>query len=246
MKFVSSVCVYIAGLFIGSALFVLRLFRIWKVTGMENLPTLREKGNRGIVIVSNHPSLLEPIILPGIFAHWYFFDMKYGPWNMAETGNFKRGLFRLLEERIIFVDRKSQTSKAHGFLQAKILLESGTIVLIFPEGGRTCSGKLGRFLVDSNSSGTEENKPKIRPFTKGAAMLAIQTQAIVVPIWVEGTDKVSPNGKAARYPFPRFWRKVNVAIGRPIVFPADVSAETATHELEKAVLGLTHVARCAH
>jgi 1-acyl-sn-glycerol-3-phosphate acyltransferase len=212
---------------------------------MENLPTLAEKGDKGIVMVSNHPSLLEPIALPALFAHWYFFDMKYGPWNIAETGNFKRGLFRLLEQRIIFVDRKSEESKTRGSLRAKTLLKSGAIILIFPEGGRTCSGKLGEFLVDVNSDGIKEkgNRPKIRPFTKGAATLAIQTQAMVIPIWVEGTDKVSPNGKKVRYPFPRFWRKVKIIIGKPVIFPADVSAEAATHELERAVLGLADKAR---
>jgi 1-acyl-sn-glycerol-3-phosphate acyltransferase len=223
------VCVYGAGLFVGIVLFTLRLLRIWKVSGGKNLPTLAEKGDRGLIVVSNHPSLLEPIALIGLFAHWYVFNIKYGPWNMAEAGNFRRGLFRLLEQRIIFVDRKSEASKTAGYLRAKTLLKSGAILLIFPEGGRTYKGKVGEFVVAGNGS-------KVRPFTKGAASLALQTHAMVVPIWVEGTDKVSPNIATARYLFPRLWRPVKISIGKPIIFPENINVETATHELEKAVL----------
>jgi 1-acyl-sn-glycerol-3-phosphate acyltransferase len=215
---------------------------MWEVTGMENLPTLAEKANRGIIMVSNHQSLLEPIILIGLFGHWYIFNMKYAPWNIAETGNFKRGLFRLVEGRIIFVDRKSEQSKKDGFSKAKSILKSGGIVIVFPEGGRTSSARPGECLIEGvdKNGNSSENRPKIRHFSRGAALLAIQTQAMVIPVWVNGTDKVSPNMKVARYRFPRFWRRVTIAIGKPMSFPTDMSVEVATHELEKAVLDLAN------
>jgi 1-acyl-sn-glycerol-3-phosphate acyltransferase len=122
-------------------------------------------------------------------------------------------------------------------------------MLLFPEGGRTCSGTphigvINTCLVDR--VGENGNSPKIRPFTKGAALLAIQTQAMVIPVWVEGTDAVSPNINVVRYPFPRLWKRVTIVIGMPIIFPADAPVETATHELEKAVLGLAHSTDSIH
>lgn len=236
VSFLSSAFMYMVGLFIAGLLSILRLTRIWKVHGTENLPTLTEKGNRGLIMVSNHVSLLEPIALIGLFARWYVFDMKYGPWNIAETANFRRGLFRLLDGRIIFVNRKDKESKRIGYLRAKKLLRDGAVFIIFPEGGRTYKGKNEELISDGGKEGAELNG-KIRPFAKGAGLLALETEAMVIPVWVEGTDKVSPNMHVARYPLLRLWKPVKIFIGKPIIFAENVSAETATHDLERAVLG---------
>jgi 1-acyl-sn-glycerol-3-phosphate acyltransferase len=84
-----------------------------------------------------------------------------------------------------------------------------------------------------------KNDKKIRVFKNGVGFLATQTQAMVLPVWVEGTDMVAPNRNLARYPILlRLWKPVSITIGRPIIFTADVSAEQATGEIEKVVLDL--------
>jgi 1-acyl-sn-glycerol-3-phosphate acyltransferase len=230
--FLSFTPTYLAGVFIGACLLILRIFKIWKVNGIENIPTLEEKGDRGLILVSNHPSLLEPIALVGLFAHWYIVRPKLGPWNIAETSNFRRGFFRLMKPRLIFVDRNSISSEACAIRQAKTLLESGAVFIIFPEGGRTYRGAKNKFLTGNNNG-------KIRVFKGGAGFLAIQTQAIVLPVWVQGTDKVVPNIETARYSMMRFWRPVSIKIGKSIDFASSISVEEATRALEKAVLNLT-------
>jgi hypothetical protein len=68
---------------------------------------------------------------------------------------------------------------------------------------------------------------------------------MVLPIWVDGTDKVSPNGKSgsgkvARYPYLlRLWRHVEVSVGKTIVGLRGLEEKDATDVLEVAVLSLS-------
>src|ERR1035437_5712220 len=94
--FLSYVPAYFVGILIGLCLLLLRVLGIWKVKGMENFPTLEQKGGHGLILVSNHPSLLEPIALIGLFMPWYILRPIYGPWNIADTTNYRRGLFHLM------------------------------------------------------------------------------------------------------------------------------------------------------
>lgn len=227
--FVRFVPVYIVGFIIGVTLLILRVLRIWTIEGLKNLPSLREKGARGIMVVSNHPSLLEPIALIGLFFHWYIFRPFYGPWNMPDLKNYRRGLFRWMEPRLVFVDRAQPSSGRESFKKARDLLRRGSIFLLFPEGGRTFRGNPDELLHGKNGR-------KIRPFTAGSGLLATQTRAIVLPIWVEGTDAVSPNLTVVKYPFPRLWKPVKIRIGKSIVFGDEVRAKEATERLQTAVL----------
>lgn len=222
---------YFAGIFVGICLIIFRVLRIWKITGMENFPTLKEKRKCGLLLVSNHPSLLEPIALVGLFMSWYIIRPHYGPWNIAEITNFRRGFFRLMTSRIIFIDRNKVSSETRAILRANKLLKSGAVVIMFAEGGRTYRGKEGGFLFSENGN-------KIRKFKNGVGLLAVRTQAVVLPVWVEGTDKVTPNLDNARYSLPRFWKPVRISIGRPRIFESGSSLEQVTREIERAVLDL--------
>ena len=53
---------------------------------------------------------------------------------------------------------------------------------------------------------------------EGIGLLILKTQAPVLPIWIEGSDKVFPNTlwideKTSKFSFPRFWKKITVKIG---------------------------------
>jgi len=223
---------YFTGIFIGVCILILRAFGIWKVRGMENFPTLEQKGGRGLILASNHPSLLEPITLTSLFLHWYILRPNYAPWNIAEITNYRRGLFRLMGTRLIFVDRKKTLSETRAILLTRKILKSGAVVIIFPEGGRTFKGPADQFRVGKNGK-------KIRVFKNGVGFLATQTQAMVLPVWVEGTDMVSPNRSLARYPMLlRLWKPVSITIGPPKIFTNGILAEQATGEIERAVLNL--------
>jgi len=229
--FVRFVPVYIIGCFLGIMLLVLRGLRIWKIEGLENLPTLEEKGDRGLLLVSNHPSLLDPLVLIGFFFPWYAFSpLRYGPWNMAEQKNYRRGLFALMEPRLVFLDRDDPSSGMKSFRKAKGLLEGGSIFILFAEGGRTFKGIPKELILETNGR-------KIRPFNAGAGLLATQTDAITVPVWIDGTDAVCPNLQVARYTLPRFWKRVRISFGKRMEFADSVRAKEGTGQLQTAVLG---------
>jgi 1-acyl-sn-glycerol-3-phosphate acyltransferase len=77
-------------------------------------------------------------------------------------------------------------------LAAAALLEDGWSLLIFPEGGRSPDGW------------GQEHKG-------GAAYLAVRCDVPVVPVHIDGTDRVLPKG--ARVPSPR---RVTVTMGEPL------------------------------
>lgn len=217
---------YPLGIFIGVVFWLSVFLRITKVHGWKNFPSWQGK----VLVVSNHPSLLDPIILVGLFFHQFFLrPFKYGPWNMAEQKNYGGWLFYPARTRLILIERENRRSKARGFIQAKNILNSSGVMIIFPEGGRTSSG--GSFLVSKRGN-------RIRRFNSGFARIAIETGATVLPVWVEGTDQVLPNDiKVSYFRFPRFWKKVVIKIGQPLKFRHE-SSEEIRQTVEKAVLEL--------
>ena len=58
--------------------------------------------------------------------------------------------------------------------------------------------------------------------------------AMILPIWVEGTDDVLPNNKL---PIPRLWRRMVIKIGNPFMIQGRTRRE-ATSEIRLALLGL--------
>jgi 1-acyl-sn-glycerol-3-phosphate acyltransferase len=65
-----------------------------------------------------------------------------------------------------------------------------------------------------------------------------QTSAPILPVWVDGSDRIMPPG--AR--FPRFWRPMTLVIGEPLYFekPATFKEENGfiTETLSTALLAL--------
>lgn len=89
-------------------------------------------------------------------------------------------------------------------------LKAGWPVLIFPQGTR----------------GGEKAQA-------GVGFLAVKSGVPVVPIYIEGTDKVMPKG--AKFPKRS---PVKVVFGKPVVFPSDASSPEAAGQIMQAVLDL--------
>jgi len=219
---------YPFGIFLGISFWLFRFLGLAKVYGWKNFPS-RPKG---ILAVSNHPSLLEPIILIGLFFHKFFWrPFKYAPWNMPDKKNYYNNpLFYLMRPRLIPVDRGDKHSEVRALIQAKRVLKAGGVIIIFPEGGRTSSEE-----PSLRSRGGE----KMRSFKPGFAWLAIKTGATVLPLWVRRTDQVLPNGARVSYLyFLRFWKRVTIRLGQPLRFDETASVEAVAEEVQAAVLGL--------
>ena len=106
------------------------------------------------------------------------------------------------------VDRS--TADIEAYRLATRILEEGDVLLIFPEGTRSPDGSL------------QEAKD-------GLATLAMRTNAAIVPIGINGSDKVWPKGSKLPIPIPR--RTITVHIGSPFrvadVVPAGADRRAA-------------------
>ncbi len=217
---------YLLHLGLGTILQVLKKAGRIKISYQEKIPY--HQGN--LILVANHPTLLEPVITNFAFFTRYVFHPRLVPWNTPDRKNFYEPRWCwCFRSRSVPIDRQQgQISLSRQSVRKiKEILQARQVLILFPEGGRTFKGKE---LVFSRAG------KRIRKLKEGAAWLVKQTGAAVVPMWIDGSETVLPNGK---FPFPRFWKgKIVVKIGHPLSFPDDVSRQGITQTITLALLEL--------
>ncbi len=139
-----------------------------------------------VLIVSNHVSVLDPPFVGGASPRELYFLAKE---ELFEVPLFGR-LIRALNARPV----KRDGSDGRALKAALKLLGENRAILLFPEGTRGVEGRLG------------EGKP-------GAGMLAVLSGAPVVPVYVSGTARALPPGRALPRP-----ARVTVTFGPPLLF----------------------------
>ena len=172
---------------IGLALVILPLARMFawlRVEGRENL----EHVDAPVIFAANHQSFFDgPVILMAlpyrlrrrvaIAASQEFFAAHFHPERFSKWRSFTSGLnFRLSSLFFNIFPLPQREAGTMGALRyAGRLISEGWCVLIFPEGERTVAGE-------------------IRPFQPGVGMMASRLGAQVVPVRLEGLDRILHEG----------------------------------------------------
>ncbi len=133
-----------------------------KVKGIDKLDS-----SQGYVYVGNHRSHVDAAVVfktvPG--------DVRF----LIKKETFRVPLlsFALRTMGMIPVDRSNPEAAAESIDRAVSEIRAGRSVILFPEG-------------------TRSRRPEILPFKKGAFVLAIKSQAPVVPFTIMGADRALP------------------------------------------------------
>jgi 1-acyl-sn-glycerol-3-phosphate acyltransferase len=180
--------------------------------GVGHMPT-----TGGLVVVSNHLTYLDPLLLGVLFPRQLHFMAKeeifafkpLGAW-LRWTGTFpvRRGA----------VDRKA-------LREAEDLLRAGEVVMVFPEGHR--SATIGAQAARA-----------------GAVLLASRVNVPILPVGIAGTEQLRLRGEplhlaqvARRL---RSRPRVSVRVGPPFMAGSDrtVGRKAGTDELMRRVIAL--------
>ena len=184
----------------------------YNVVGTANFDALRGPA----IFVANHASHLDSAALYNALPARYQHRLMFGAaadrfYVKGRKGYKKQGWYFSLAFNSFPIKRGGgRASLEH----AEWLLSKGWSIGIFPEGGRSSSGRLARFRV-------------------GPALLALAKDVPVVPMYMEGLAHIRPKGKQEQEPGP-----VTVVIGTPIRFTPGTDPSVATHQLQKAVEAL--------
>lgn len=134
---------------------ILVLVRRWEIEGKENIPD-----SGGVVLVANHVSYWDPVVVICAFKRQVYFMAKAELFKIPVVGY-------VVNASGAFPVRRDRTDR-NAIRTALRLLEEGQVVGVFPEGTRSHSGEM--------------LKPHL-----GAAMLALKSGAPVLPVAVSGT-----------------------------------------------------------
>ena len=172
---------YSAGTFLALLFGLLQLLRRIKVKNPRRIPAWR----KNVLIVSNHPSLIETVLIPNLFFWEYVLHpVQFLPISTPDKKNFyDPWWFFWLRPVSIPIDRQNGNFK--DVLRAMLeVLQTGKRLILFAEGGRTFKGK--EFVYSRAGH-------RLRQLVGGAGLLAVKARSLILPIWVEGAEQKSFN-----------------------------------------------------
>lgn len=135
-----------------------------QVRGREHLA-----GAGARVLVCNHTSYADVLVLLGAIGADYQFVAKIEARKIPFIGTFLRRLGHFA------IDRRNPRARVRQFAQIENALRLGQSVLLFPEG-------------------TFTQQEGVRPFHIGAFKAAVHTRCPIVPIALQGTRRLLPDG----------------------------------------------------
>ncbi len=159
-------------------LFLTRFFFPFRVYGLNNVPA-----NGPVLLVSNHPSYLDPVLLIGVLEMYAGRKIHFMAWDKLFRLPLVGALCRIYEAFPVSLKRPTPSS-----LETMLeKLRKGGIVGIFPEGGRSQSAFMGKW------------KP-------GALSIAASVDPLILPVTVLGMDRAWPAAKL----LPRLFQPITI------------------------------------
>jgi long-chain acyl-CoA synthetase len=179
-----------------------------RVTGRPRLPA------RGpFIITPNHQSYLDGFLVAGSLPFRHFRHVFF----VGAAEYFQSAAMKAVARAFNIVPVDPDAHLVHAMQAAADGLRAGKILILFPEGERTIDGQL-------------------RPFRKGAAILAAELGVPVVPTALNGLQDVWPRGRGICWRVLRPWRRADVGVnfGNPLTV-APGAYEEGTTALRAAV-----------
>lgn len=167
-----------------------------EVVGRENLPA-----TGGVIIAPNHISHLDPPLVGAALSRSVYF--------MAKRELFEVPIFGWIIRQTHAFPVSRGTADRQAIRQAQKLLESGEVLVIFPEGKRSPDGRL--------------QAPEL-----GLAMIAARAGVPVVPMALTGTNYALPRGSVCFRP-----ARIRVTIGAPQSFASMTNSEFSRQTLQE-------------
>ena len=169
------------------------------------------------LLLANHQSMIDSFLIG--YAAFFPYDMLKPylmPWNPAAQENFfKNRLLSLVFHHLKCIPVRPGRRDLKAITRSIRVLRDSTMIL-FPSGTRSRDGNIGRG----------------RP---GAGLVILGTHPNVIPVTIEGMDKVLPIG--AR--FPRFGKQVSIYFGQALNYSdlenRERSRETAQEIVDRVM-----------
>jgi 1-acyl-sn-glycerol-3-phosphate acyltransferase len=195
------------------------------------IPSQRPAANEGILLIANHPSLVETIALPALLSPWRWdiADTKL-PYSVADSRLFGRHSEWLYEHfRCIAVHRHELSSAGKSLKTARTCMQILTkhgLLIVYPEGGRTSKGDQWH----------QHGPRKVRSCNPTLVKMAQRTNATIIPVWISHGDSTKPQSLLRGYCKLFFQEKMVVTFGSPVTFssPEVTDLEVATALLQAA------------
>lgn len=179
---------------------MLSLVRV-TVKGRDNIDR-----NTSYVFVANHQGAYDIFSVYGYLGHNFKWMMKKSLRKILLVG------YTCEKIGHIFVDRSSPTAIRHTIEKAEKQLRDGMSLVVFPEGERTLTGRMGTFK-------------------KGAYQLALEFHLPLVPVTIDGSFKVMP--RTSHVPRPGH---IILTIHKPISPPDDEAGRNEAIELTRVAI----------
>ncbi len=163
--------------------------------------------NGPVVLVGNHISNWDPLFLTCSVDRVVHF--------MAKEEIFRFPLFSKIFTAFQCFPVKRGKVDRNALRRAAAYLENNEVLGIYPEGTRSKTSEM-------------------LPFQPGAAMFALRSNAVIVPVATSGTRKCFPASLRG---------KVRVCIGKPLHYPELIDAKIGNEEMQRVTADIVESIR---